>query len=227
MTARSQLKKLPLAKAWLPIIVVSTVLSVIAGLLGMIGWIRDAEFAFDRFLNSTGNPVLDAVAVFASELYSPKWAVVITLVIVAAVWFRTKSRLDALLFACIVAAGWLPAQVFKIAFSEPRPNQNLLSHRLVPLEADAAFPSGHLCFALAIGYGLFLLSRHTRLSKLVLALWFISIPVMGWARLYVGVHYLNDLVGSMFCSILGIVAFSAAWNLLLAERVAKLKFFAK
>lgn len=227
MTSRSYLKKLPLAKAWLPIVVVSTVLTTVAGLLGTLDWIRDIEFSFDRFLNASGNPVLDAIAVFASELYSPKWAVVLTLVIIVAIWLKTKSRLDALIFGSIVAAGWLPAQAFKWIFNEPRPNQNLLSHRLVPLEVDAAFPSGHLCFALAIGYGLFLLSRHTRVSKIVLALWVISVPVMGWARLYVGVHYVNDLIGSLFASILGITAFSALWNLWLGERVARLKFFNK
>jgi undecaprenyl-diphosphatase len=227
MTSRSYLKKLPLAKAWLPIIVVSTILSVIAGLLGTLGWVRDAEFGFDRFLNSTGNPAFDAISVFASELYSPKWAVVLTLVIMISIWLKTKSRLDAVLFGSIVASGWLPAEVFKLIFNEVRPDQNLLSHKLVPIEVDAAFPSGHLCFALAIGYGLFLLSRHTRVSKLVLALWILSIPVMGWARLYVGVHYINDLVGSLFATILGITAFSALWNLWLGEKVSRLRFFSK
>ena len=227
MTSRSYLKKLPLAKAWLPIIVVTTVLSTIAGLLGTLGWFRDAEFAFDRFLNSTGNPAFDAIGVFASELYSPKWAVVLTLVIMISIWLKAKSRLDAVLFGAIVAAGWLPAQVFKLIFNEARPDQNLLSHKLVQIEVDAAFPSGHLCFALAIGYGLFLLSRHTRVSKIVLALWILSVPIMGWARLYVGVHYINDLVGSLFASILGITAFSALWNLWLGEKISRLKFFSK
>ena len=218
---------MPLSAAWLPISIVSFILAAVAGLIGTLSGVRAGEFAFDQSLNAANNPVLDAIAVGASEIYSPKWAVVITLVIMVAILIRTRSRVDTLAFGGIVAAGWLPAEPFKIFFNEPRPNQSQLAHMLVQREVDAAFPSGHLCFALAIGYGLFLLSRHTKASKAVLVLWLISITIMGWARLYVGVHYVNDLVGSVFSTILGITIFAYIWNNWIYSALSKTKFFSR
>lgn len=225
MSKTSKLSQLPLSKHWLPITIVSVLLTVVSGLVGSISWVRHAEFGFDQTLNANGNAFLDAIAVFASELYSPKWGIILTLAIAVAIWLFRKSRFEAITFGMIVAAGWLPAEVFKLAFNEPRPNQNLLSHLLVPREVDAAFPSGHLCFAIAIGYGLWLLAQQTRASRPVLVLWFISIALMGWARLYVGVHYFNDLIGSVFCTIIGLTLFAAVWNRWLSNLLAKSRFF--
>ena len=221
----SKLAQLPLSKHWLPIVVVSVLLTVVSGLVGTIDWVRSAEFGLDQFLNATGNGLFDALASTASQVYSPKFAVILTLAIMVAIWIFKKSRLDALTFGAIIAAGWLPAEVFKLAFNEPRPDQSLLNHLVVQREVDAAFPSGHLCFAIAIGYGLFLLARNTRVERLVLVLWLISLPLMGWARMYVGVHYLNDLLGSLFSSITGLTLFALLWNNWLSSVLGKLRFF--
>jgi len=221
----SKFAQLPLSKHWLPIVVVSVLLTVVSGLVGTLEWVRNGEFGFDQFLNATGNGLADAIASAAGEVYSPKFAVILTLAIMVAIWLFKKSRLDALAFGAVIAAGWLPAEVFKLAFNEPRPDQSLLNHMVVQREVDAAFPSGHLCFAIAIGYGLFLLARNTRLERIVLVLWLISLPLMGWARMYVGVHYFNDLLGSLFSSITGLTLFALLWNGWLSGVLGKLRFF--
>lgn len=216
----TRLKTVPLSKAWMPIAIVSTILAIISGLIGTISPLRDLQFSFDKFLNANGNGFFDFVAALASDIYSPKFAVAIAIVIVLGIWLVGKSKLNALVFGAIVLSGWLPAEIFKLLFNEPRPNQSALNHLVVGREVDASFPSGHVCFALSIGYGVFLLLRHTRYSKLVVALWLVSICVMGWARLYVGVHYINDEVGALFTSVLGITVFSAIWNLRLSKLVS-------
>jgi undecaprenyl-diphosphatase len=95
----------------------------------------------------------------------------------------------------------------------------------VPPEIDSAFPSGHLCFALAIGYALYLVTKHTKAKNFVLAFWILSSLVMGWARLFVGVHYPNDLTGSLFTTFAGVVLLAWIWNRWLYAALMKTALF--
>jgi undecaprenyl-diphosphatase len=171
-----------------------------------------AQFEWDKALNASGNPVFDVIANFAGELYSPKFAIAITLVVSALIWFVGKSRIDAIAFALVTAFGWLPAQFFKQLINEGRPDQSLLSHTVVAPETDNAFPSGHVCFAIAFGYALWLYFRKTGLRWAALAYWVLSVPLMAWARLYSGVHYFTDVLGSVFASIAGLVLIGFVWD---------------
>lgn len=220
------LAKLPLPKAWLAWVVASLALALASGIAGTNSAFLASEFEIDKALNANSNSFLNDLAVFASEIYSPKWAIVLILVLAVVIWLVTKSRIDAFGFLAIVGAGWLPAEVFKLSFNEPRPDTRLLIEGSpVPPEIDSAFPSGHLCFALAIGYALYLLTKHTKAKNFVLGFWILSSLVMGWARLFVGVHYLNDLTGSLFTTFAGVVLLAWIWNRWLYAALMKTALF--
>lgn len=226
MQQQAKLSRIPLPKRWLPLAIVSLALATLCGLAGMNSVFLASEFEIDKALNANGNRLLTDIAVLASEIYSPKWAIILTLVIAVAIWLLTKSRIDALGFMAIIAAGWLPAEVFKLSFNEPRPDTRLLVEGSpVPPEIDSAFPSGHLCFALAIGYAVFLLAKNTKAKNWALLFWILSSLVMGWARLFVGVHYLSDLAGSVFTSFAGVLLLAYVWNKWLFSAVTKIRFF--
>jgi undecaprenyl-diphosphatase len=226
MSKKALLTKLPLPKAWLAWVVGSLALALVSGIAGTNSAFLSSEFELDKALNANGGAILNKLAVFASDIYSPKWAIVLILVLAVVIWVVTKSRIDAFGFLAIVGAGWLPAEVFKLSFNEPRPDAStLLNHGLLPKEIDSAFPSGHLCFALAIGYALYLLTKHTKAKNLMLAFWIVSTIAMGWARLYVGVHYVNDLAGSLFTSFAGVVLLAWIWNRWLFVALGKTALF--
>jgi membrane-associated phospholipid phosphatase len=216
------LNRLPLPKRWLPLVITSFALAILSGVTGLNANFLASEFEINKALNSSGNKTLNTIAVFASDVYSPKWAIVLVLLLALVVWLITKSRINSFGVLAIVGAGWLPAEIFKLAFNEPRPDTRaLIEGSPVPLETDSAFPSGHLCFALAIGYALYLLTKHTRAKNWMLAFWILSTIVMGWARLYVGVHYVNDLAGSLFTSFAGVVLLAWIWNRWLFAALSK------
>ena len=226
MSKKALLTKLPVPKNWMIWVLVSLGFALASGFAGTNSAVLAGEFEFDKTINASGSGILNKLAVFASDVYSPKWAIVLILVLAVAIWLVTKSRIDAFGFLAIVGAGWLPAEVFKLSFNEPRPDASVLvNHGLLPKEIDSAFPSGHLCFALAIGYAIYLLTRHTKAKNLMLAFWIVSTIVMGWARLYVGVHYLNDLAGSLFTSFAGVTLLAYLWNKWLFAAITKIRFF--
>lgn len=211
--AINRLQRLPQARLWWFWVALSLVAGAIIGALGQLfPALLTAQFEWDKTLNAAGGPLQDAVANIAGEVYSPKFAIAITLAVSALIWIMGKSRLDAIAFAMITAFGWLPAEIYKLLINEGRPDQTLLSHTVVANEADNAFPSGHVCFAISFGFALYLYFRNSKLRWLALAYWVVSVPVLAWARLYSGVHYFSDVLGSFFASMAGLVLIGWLWD---------------
>ena len=217
----SRLSSLPTTKLWWLFATVSAIAGLLIGLVGRLApSTLNSQFQIDLWLNANGNSALDHIAATAGEFYSPKFAIAITIATSLLVWLVTKSPIDALAISVITAFGWLPAEAFKLLINEGRPNQSLLARMVVAPETDNAFPSGHTCFAIAFGYALFLLFRTTRFKNLVLTLWFVSVVVMAWARLYSGVHYLTDVIGSGFASLTGLLLIGFLWNRFVTPKVS-------
>ena len=206
---------------------IATLLTLLAGLLGTMENVRANAFEIDKALNAAGGPAQNALAQLASELFSPKYAIGLTVAVALLIWLVGKSRLDALAFGLTVAFGWLPAEVFKIMFNEPRADISGLANQVMPQEVDASFPSGHVCFAIAFGFAVFYLARNSRAKWFAAALWLILVVVEAWARLYVGAHLINDVIGSIFTTLLGIVVFAYLWNKWFSVKLQTLKFFKK
>lgn len=216
--ANGKLQSLPSTKRWWVVALASATIGLAVGLLGQLApRTLESQFQLDLWLNASGNTALDAVASAAGEIYSPKFAIIITILTSILVWVATKSLLDAVAVSAITAFGWLPAEAYKLLINEARPDQSLLARTVVAPEMDNAFPSGHVCFAISFGFALFLLFKGTRFSNLVLALWLASVVIMAWARLYSGVHYFTDVLGSTFASIAGLLLIGFLWNKTLAR----------
>ena len=76
-----------------------------------------------------------------------------------------------------------------------------IGRTLIPHVADSSFPSDHLTLLWAVSFS-FVLQRQFRSMGVLLTL--LGIP-MAWARIYLGVHFPFDMVGSVF------VAGVSAW----------------
>ena len=226
MTRIHRFNRLPHPKAWLPISVFSVVLALVAGLAGTNQGFLTNEFQINKALNASGGVVANGLADFMSNIYSPKFAIIIALVAMLLIWIFGKSSLDAVAFGGTIAFGWLPAEAFKIIFNEPRASIADLVNKVGAQEVDSSFPSGHVCYAIAIGFALYYLARNTKYSYLVLAFWIVSVLLEAWARLYVGAHYLSDELGSLFTTTVGILIFAYLWNRWLSQKLQSYKFFA-
>lgn len=99
---------------------------------------------------------------------------------------RNGLRLGLMLMATTCVSGWL-----KLAFHHPRPYW--LDQRVSALATEASFgmPSGHSQSAMAMwGY----LSRIYRRNKTILSLAVAVIFLTGLSRIYLGVHFLDQVV---------------------------------
>jgi membrane-associated phospholipid phosphatase len=179
-------------------------------LIGLLGVLFGSVFAFAQVTEDylTRDPLVDWDVRFASWLHahSSDWLVtvfkvvtlagnsVVLIVVVGAlaVVFVRRGRMNdaAVLIAALGGAGVINA-LLKLVFQRPRPEL-----AFVHLETYS-FPSGHAAVATAMFATLaFVVGRRSgrRRAVAVAATATALIVLVGFSRLYLGVHYLSDVL---------------------------------
>jgi undecaprenyl-diphosphatase len=91
------------------------------------------------------------------------------------------------------------------AYDEKRPFQTHHVHQLLAHDPGQSFPSDHATAAFGIAFAvLVFLSRRWGVVLIIVAL------LIGFSRVYDGVHYPGDIGGSILCAAVGV---AAAWGL--------------
>ncbi len=165
--------------------------------------LEDETTAFDQtilqaFRDGNGMPVgpgwLKATVLNLSALGS---VAVVTLIVVLAATFLVlvKRRGEALLLVATSVGATLTLVVLKTVFGRERPT--VVS--ALATEVDLSFPSGHSLIASAIYPTLGLLLARTfkdqHLKVFVLAAAACLTLMIGFTRIYIGVHYPTDVLG--------------------------------
>jgi undecaprenyl-diphosphatase len=128
--------------------------------------------------------------------YAP-YAIGLALVIVLLprLWWR------ALVFTALTAgAAGLISWLLKLIVSRPRPPAELV--QIMVGTQGLGFPSGHMAWSTAIGGFLFYLAprlvKSPTIVALLRALLIVLILAVGVSRIYLGAHWLSDVVGGLF-----------------------------
>jgi membrane-associated phospholipid phosphatase len=146
-----------------------------------------------------------------SKLFLPAGIVVAVVLASVYVWWRNRSLVPFVAAAAAGAIAWLLAHVAKEAVSRPRPYEVVAGAILRQNPAHGtSFPSAHTCISVAVVVSLLpFLSRPTKVVAIVYAL------LVGWSRVYLGVHYPLDVVagaglgiaaGGFILAMLGVAA---------------------
>lgn len=138
---------------------------------------------------------LTAFAVVLNVALGPVGAICILLVLGG--WLAFEKRKQALAFMVVCAGGWLSSTVAKQIVSRPRPQtENMLS--AVTKTGLDSFPSGHTAFAVSLAWSIGLMvARPGRSRRLTIPIGLAGAVVVGLSRIYLGVHYPTDVLGSL------------------------------
>lgn len=144
------------------------------------------------------NPILLVVAKLFADYAI--WLVPLALMMG---WLRGSESTRKLMLAATASgfAGLLFNLAIGLLWQHPRPFMIGLGHTLIAHAPDSSFPSDHLTLLWAVSFG-FLMHQRTRTAGAVLTL--LALPI-AWARIYLGVHFPMDILGS------AIVAGLSAW----------------
>lgn len=90
-------------------------------------------------------------------------------------------------------------------FPRPRPFMIGVGHTFMSHRAESGFPSDHATPMWTIAFGMLMWSRRSLAGWIALAL----AAATSWARVYLGVHFPFDILGSMAVAVVSVLALAA------------------
>jgi undecaprenyl-diphosphatase len=155
------------------------------------------------FLRKLHTPLLDQVMIGITVLGEPTILVGITLVLSLVVLIRRQFAVGIVFAIAALGAAGLNV-LLKDVFARARP---ALWERSVDVRFYS-FPSGHAMVSLVI-YGLigYLLANHYKhRSRLILSLAALLVVLIGFSRLYLGVHWPTDVIAGYAAGLVWLIA---------------------
>ena len=188
-------------------------LALILGLgfviVGPLGGLQ-SENAISKSIAESRSSLWNSVTAVWSHIGNTEIVIGVCVVVVAAVWWRTKQWWYAVVPAIAIA---VQASVFVAASAivgRDRPDVD----KLDPAPPTSSYPSGHVGASTALYLTLALMAQRIEqawLRRLVTTVCVVVPFLVAFARLYRGMHHLSDIaVGALN----GIVCALLAWNYL-------------
>ncbi len=170
--------------------------------------IKEADAIIKILVESVHTQHLSTFMIFVTNL-GDKIPIVLFTILGAIILFHKKQKQHSLLLSFAVGASALAVYIIKILVASPRPLHGTIE------ESGFSFPSGHTTlstvFALTLGY--IYIKRQTKEYKIWIAILLsILFPLLvGFSRLYLGVHWFSDVLGGftlgIFITTLTILSF--------------------
>ncbi len=162
------------------------------------------DLSFTLLLQQINLPGFDGVMKAISFLGEPKIGAVLIILISAAFYFWVSKR-SGIIIAVSTFGAIIIGEIIKILIRRPRPDPILIHQYLPELKPDS-FPSGHVLFFIGLFGSLMFLTHNKKLKSLLV----LPIILMGISRIYLGEHWLSDVLGS--------VVLGGVWLFVVARR---------
>ncbi|OYX79763.1 MAG: hypothetical protein B7Y77_01465 [Bradyrhizobium sp. 35-63-5] len=156
------------------------------------------------FLHINAAPDASPSIIYAAELIASKLIDLVPVLLVALwIWGKPLRRTGLVASSIAAALALGTNQLVGLLWFEPRPFMIGLGRTLVVHAPENSFPSDHTTFILTVGFALIATRAAPTWGKVVIVLG----ALVGWARIYVGLHFPVDiLASSLIACLFGIIA---------------------
>jgi undecaprenyl-diphosphatase len=141
------------------------------------------------------NPFADAIAVLAAQ-YMP----LIFIVVLIYLWIKKGTSTKNIVLYSVYAAilGLVTNYIIGLFYFHPRPFMVHVGTTLFPYPAETSFPSDHTTFMLSIALMMIYFKETRKFGIILVILGLIG----GFARVFSGVHFPFDIVGSVVVAVI-------------------------
>lgn len=164
------------------------------------------EFLIDKyFINLFSNLISDNLTIIA-KIITFFGSEICFAIICIIFLILNKNKIKSIILATNLLLIVIIVHFTKIIVHRPRPNYNSLTY-----EGSYSFPSGHACISMAF-YGLliyFLCKSNISKSLKIIISVLISLLILfiGLSRVYLGVHYITDVIAGFILGIIYLIVF--------------------
>jgi membrane-associated phospholipid phosphatase len=205
---------LPRPRHWAVWVVLLSAVVLALGLIAqLVPGFSATEMRVDEEFSRHHAAFPTAVAMALNIVFAPLAGGSLVLLTGLYLWLVRRSPVKAAAFSLVASSGWVASGLFKIIIARQRPDPALLFDPLSPETGSNSFPSGHTCFAVALAFALYFLARGTRCAKATAAAGAVTAIVVGWSRVYIGVHYPTDVAASFLAASAAVLLLVGLWNL--------------
>lgn len=175
------------------------VLVFVLGAVARLGPVARMDLRLDQHIavhDRTG--ALTPVAKFFTTIGTPETFGVGLMLVVPVILVLMRRRLDAVKWLCMFGGAFALAEAAKIIIDEHRPPVSL---QAVAADHSPSFPSGHATSSAMLAVAIFVIAVTVagRIAGTTLGV----VYALGVAasRVYLGDHYLLDVIGGMICAL--------------------------
>ena len=159
------------------------------------------ELVHSYILNIRTNSLTNILLII-TNISSAYALIVISIILLASM----KNKQIPLLISLNLICAYITNAIAKLIFLRPRPEGiNLIE------ESGFSYPSGHAMISMSFfGFIAYLLykKQNNKITKSVLIILLIlTIITIGFSRIYLGVHYLSDVIGGFLLSIIYLIIY--------------------
>ncbi len=157
------------------------------------GWLTKADAPVAAWFVDHRTHALDDLALAVTTAGGPAETAALGLVVAVLIVWRTKRYGPALVMLATVASASMLCTIVKLIVGRERPPQSIQ----LMLETDFSFPSGHVTGTAALSLMLALLAgihRSRGVRALLLGIALAVTVAVACTRMYLGVHWLTDVV---------------------------------
>ncbi|QUW85710.1 phosphatase PAP2 family protein (plasmid) [Streptomyces mirabilis] len=186
---------------------------VVLGLAARSATLTSADISLNEHVAAWRDPALTTLAKAATFAAQAAVGVAAALLLPAVLWLL-RRRQDAVRVLFTLGGAMAIGYAVKIAVSEKRPPQRLW---VIAPDSVQSFPSGHTTIAVALAVSLVLLvGSSLRLPAILVGMAFAA--TVAGARVYLGVHYLPDVIGGLLAATSAALLVSGVMQLPVARR---------
>lgn len=168
-------------------------------------------------IHDTARPFLDQLATNVTNLGHFSAIIILILPIIFLLIYQKKWRLSTYLVITIIGNELLN-NITKIAFHRLRPH---LWESISYFPSSFSFPSGHAMGSMTFVMALLILGWGSRWSLFVAVLGFLYVLIIGWTRLYLGVHFPSDILGGWLLAIAWTISMSLLFKIRNSQSISK------